>query len=822
MERNNSLKISWLAEVLKDGSHHIDRPDQSVSFFLSDSRKYTPPSESIFVALKGENRDGHRYIHELIDRGYTNFLVERWVGSTEGLNVLVVDDSWKALQQLARARRDEFDGNVMAITGSLGKTTVKEWSYELLNGSVHLGRSPGSFNSQLGVPLSVLAAKPENDLNVFEAGISIKGEMEKLEAILKPNFGLLCTIGSPHDAGFADRKEKIQEKLKLFTGVEKLIYQSDDTEVRAEVDALLGRERSMRWAFDHEDADYKVEWNEDRKDLRIQGSQTSYSFLLPELMNNQAEIVNLVYALMIGILEGVKPGVLQARVLRLHPLELRRKQVDGRNSCRIISDVYTADIDSLRSSIDLLYRSSSFDKRMIVLSSLKETGKETNIWVRDVASILSERPLHRIALVGYEFQTQKELFPKETLFFSDTADLLDYFRKNPPRDELILLKGARVFRFEQIEQLLKLKDHPASLEVDLGIIRANLRTYRAVCNEDVGVMAMVKAFSYGTGLIEVAEVLQEEGIDYLAVAYPDEGKEIRNRGIDTPILVLHPEVESFGRLIQNQLEPEIFSLRMLNEFIKSCEEEAISDYPIHLKLDTGMHRLGFGKDDLEELGDVLNKTSTVKVKSIFTHLAASEDLGERSFSENQLSRFVLMKKSLEFVAEDARIHVLNSSGISMYPDHQYDLVRLGIGLYGIDPSKKMQEQLDLCVRFSASISQIRSIEKGESLGYGRSWTTKRRSRIATLPLGYADGIPRSLSNGVGLVYIDGQACPIVGKVCMDLCMIDITDIVAEEGDEVVIFETADQLIDFAERSRTIPYEVLTSISKRIHRTYISS
>jgi alanine racemase len=822
MPKSSKITAQWIASIL-DATVFLDRPDDSISYFLTDSRKYTPPQESLFLALRGAGRDGHEYIQDLVDRGYTNFLVEHWEGPVIGFNVIVVEDVWAALHELARVRRNGMNGQVLGIAGSLGKTTVKEWAFEILNGHFSVERSPGSYNSQLGVPLSVLGADPEKELHLFEAGISEKGEMDSLARILRPDLGIMCAIGSPHDAGFRDRKEKIIEKLKLFESVKKLIIRCDDPQLLKLARTHVGARKLICWSFTDEASDYQVDWLEDGRKLKVIRGLDEETFIIPAALNNEVDVTNICYALILGMEIGLNGTQLQSRLLQLNPLQLRRKFVEGRNGCRIISDVYSADLDSLRSSIDLLYQVSGFERRSIVLSSLKETGRETDSWVREIAAILSERPLSRIYLIGAEFERKRKLFPDATMFMQDTSELLEYFSRHTPEEELILLKGARVFRFERIEKYLKLKDHPANLEIDLSKVRNNLQLYRSLIGKDVRIMAMVKAFSYGTGLTEIADLLDESGVDYLAVAYPDEGKEIRSRGIDVPIMVLHPEIESFEKLIYNRLEPEIFSMRMLRAFIEACEDEGELEYPIHLKLDTGMHRLGFEAAEMEELIEVLGNTEAVYVQSIFSHLASSEDPEQEEFSRQQISLFEDMLDRLrQEVAPEALAHIVNSAGISRYPDAQYDMVRLGIGLYGVDPSDELKDKLELCARLSASISQIRTIQKGEGVGYGRAWIAERTTRIATIPLGYADGLSRNLSNGHGTVYIRGKACPIVGNVCMDLCMVDLTDVEAEEGEEVVIFESAEQLSLFSEKSQTIPYEVLTSISKRIHRTYLSS
>jgi alanine racemase len=780
-----------------------------------DSRSLQNNAGTLFFAITGQNRDGHFYIPDLAEKGVLNFVVTHIPEQVKGqANFFVVEDTLKALQDFAVYYRSLFNIPVIAVTGSAGKTIVKEWLNYLLSPDYTIIRSPKSYNSQVGVPLSVIGINSKHDLGIFEAGISTTGEMEKLEPIIKPEIGILTNIGPAHDEGFTGQEEKVREKLKLFRNVKVLICQKNkDTE---EFPTSIS---TFTWSFE-KDADIlinKVQTAGGKTTLQIASAAKTFAIEIP--FTDEPSIENAINCLMVMLYLKYEESIIKDRMSGLYPVELRLQVKNGINNCTIIDDSYSSDYQSLKIALDFLEQHKTHQKKTVILSDIFQSGFETEELYSKVARLLSSHNISQVIGIGETISKQLADFPN-FFPFATTQEFLAHYRANAFENETVLVKGARSFRFDEIVVFLEEKTHETVLEINLNAIVHNLNFYKRRLKPETKVMAMVKAFGYGSGSYEIAKALSHQKIDYLGVAFADEGIALRNAGITTPIIVMNPENSAFAAMAAYNLEPEIYSARELRAFIAVAQQKNLSNYPIHIKLDTGMHRLGFEGQQLAELIDLLKNNNFVEVKSIFSHLSSSDVPEYRDFTLRQIAKFETWSQQLSETLEINPVrHILNTSGIYNFPEAQYDMVRLGIGLYGVGNDETERAQLQNVGTLKTIILQIKDIPAGESIGYSRRFRTTEPIRTATLPIGYADGIPRAWGNEKGYVMINGKKAVITGTISMDMMMVNVTGIECKEGDTAIIFGTEPAVTEIAKALGTIPYEILTSISQRVKRVF---
>lgn len=781
-----------------------------------DSRSLQNSESTLFFAIIGPNNDGHHYVAQLIENGVVNFVVSYIPSNLQGkANFLVVENTLQALQTFAASYRSDFDFPVIGITGSNGKTIIKEWLNFLLSPDYNIIRSPKSYNSQVGVPLSVLGINEKHNLAIFEAGISTTNEMVNLQKIIQPTIGILSNIGSAHDEGFHDAGEKIKEKLKLFSSVEVLIMNKNRT-----VEAFLNPKiKTFTWSSEDGKADVFVIAKEssDRTEFKITYEKLCFKITIP--FNDQASIENAMHCLMVMLYFKYDHDTIQQRIASLYPVEMRLKVKNGINNTTLIDDSYSSDFQSLKIALDFLESQKQYKKKTLILSDIFQSGLVIDELYSQVSHLIVSNKINRVIAIGKTISGFKNKFPN-CIAFETTEKFLETIDKIPFENETILIKGARHFHFEELVAALEEKTHETVLEINLNAISHNLNFYKSKLNPETKLMVMVKAFGYGNGGFEVAKLLSHHKVDYLGVAFADEGISLKNAGIDLPIMVLNPENTSFSAIIQHQLEPEIYSIKGLTAFLKIAEQKKLKNFPIHIKLDTGMHRLGFEEENIDELIAKLKDNKTVSIKSILSHLATSDDMKFIDFTLSQIKLFEeLSSKLMSELGINPIRHILNTSGISNFQQAQYDMVRLGIGLYGVSNDDEEQKSLENVGTLKSIISQIRTIEAGESVGYGRRFIAEKQTKIATIPIGYADGISRHWGSGVGYVVIKNKKAPIVGSVCMDMLMVDISDIDCKEGTEVIIFGENPSVTFMAKELGTIPYEIMTSISQRVKRIF---
>ena len=810
-----TLSTRKIIEITK--AEFIGKNDIAIIDSISiDSRSMQNSNGTLFFALVGPNHDGHNYIIELIKKGVCHFVVTKIPKNLQNkANFLIVENTLIALQKLASYHRNNFDFPIIGITGSNGKTIIKEWLNFLLSPDFNIIRSPKSYNSQVGVSLSVLGINEHHNFGIFEAGISTVGEMEHLQEIIQPTIGVLSNIGTAHDEGFEDVGEKIKEKLKLFSTVEVLILNKNKT-----IEVFLNPKiKTFTWSSNDKKANVFIIANEKgiNTQLKITYNELCFSITIP--FQDQASVENAIQCLMVLLYLKYNQTIIQERMQLLFPVEMRLKVKNGSNNVSLIDDSYSSDYQSLKIALDFLENQKQYKKKTLIVSDIFQSGLINEELYSKVSHLIVSNKINRVIIIGETISGFKNKFPN-CIAFPSTANFLENIETISFNNESVLIKGARHFHFEQIVSLLEEKTHETVLEINLNSISHNLNYYKSKLNPATKVMVMVKAFGYGNGGFEIAKLLEHHNVDYLGVAFADEGISLKNAGITLPIMVLNPEITSFSAIIQHQLEPEIYSIKGLNAFLKIAESKNLNRFPIHIKLDTGMHRLGFQENDLPELLHKLKENKTVEVKSILSHLAASDDLNHLKFT---LSQIELFEKLTSILASQLNInpilHILNTSGISNFPQAQYNMVRLGIGLYGISNDEDEQKYLENVGTLKSVISQIRTIQKDESVGYGRRYIATKETRIATIPIGYADGISRQLGNQVGYVTIKNKKAPIIGSVCMDMLMVDVSQIDCKEGNEVIIFGKNPTVIEIAKLLKTIPYEVLTSISQRVKRIF---
>ena len=808
------------------GAHRFGATDAVIDWLLTDSRSLAFPETTLFFALRTARGDGHRYLPDLYRRGVRNFVVEQlpeaWQTDYAGANFLRVVSPLKALQRLAERHREEYDLPVVGITGSNGKTVVKEWLYQLLSPLKRVTRSPRSYNSQIGVPLSVWLLDEHTEVGLFEAGISEPDEMPALRAIIQPTIGVLTHLGPAHQENFPSLEDKCLEKLELFKDAEVIVYNADSPVVADCVRRSLYTGNQLAWSRTDQAQPLfvpKVVTGADGTDVTYVYLGYEGHFHLPFV--DEASVEDALHCLAVCLYLHVPQEAIARGMARLEPVAMRLEVKQGVRGCTIINDTYNSDVNSLDIALNFMQRRPAGHavRHTLVLSDILQSGEPADALYARVATLVGSRGVDRLIGVGPELTAAAARFPMEARFFQTTDELLRSGLLDTLRDELVLVKGARAFHFERITERLALKVHETTLEVNLAALVDNLNYYRSFMRPDTRMVCMVKASAYGTGAVEVAKTLQDHRVDYLAVAVADEGVVLRQAGITTGILIMNPEMSALDTLFAYDLEPEVYSFRLLDALIHAAERAGVAHFPVHVKLDTGMHRLGFDPDrDVPALIDRLRGQDAVVVRSVFSHFAGSDEDRFDDFSAEQFDRFDRASRALQ-AAFPHRIlrHICNSAGIERFPERHLDMVRLGLGLYGVDPYGN--RLLHTVATLRTTILQIRDVAPTDTVGYSRRGRLDRPSRIAAIPIGYADGLDRHLGCGHAYCLVHGQRAPYVGNICMDVCMIDVTDIDCREGDAVEIFGEHLPVTELSDRLDTIPYEVLTSVSERVKRVY---
>ena len=832
-----AYSIKHIAEIIKaDAAVTID---SAIEHLLIDSRKIVFPQTSLFFAISGPRRDGHLFIKEVYERGVRNFIVKTGFDGSgfSGANVLQVADVLGSLQKLAAFHRNQFTIPVIAITGSNGKTIVKEWLYQLLQKDHNIVRSPRSYNSQIGVPLSIWQINAKHTLAIFEAGISTVQEMEKLATIIQPTAGVFTNLAQAHSEGFINNRQKALEKVILFNKVNSLVFCKDSL-----LPYLLPDGPDKKLFNNHTDF---FSWSRDaaavlrilseEKQLQntlIAGQYKGNSVSITIPFTDRISIDNAITCWCVLLQMKYDTAVIQERMLQLGPVDMRMQLKKGINNCFLLNDSYSNDTASLDLALDYLQQQAGNHRTTLILSDILQSGQYEEGLYREIAAQLAVRGIHRLIGIGSAMVRYQSVFAETenkitgaklaVAFYHSTDEFLQQVSTHQFKDEYILLKGARVFAFERISNWLEQKVHQTVMEINLSAMIHNLKEYQKLLNPSTRVMAIVKAFSYGSGSTEIARILQFHKVDYLAVAYADEGVELRKAGISLPIMVMNIDEAGFDALVTYDLEPEIFSFPIYFAFHKYLHQQAMQQFPVHIKINTGMNRLGFDTTEVEKLADVLTTNHTMAVKTVFSHLVASENPEEDAFTKHQAMLFEKACAALQHRLTYSFIkHIANSAAIFRNPEYQYDMVRLGIGLYGVDSAGGKKIALETVATLKSTVAQIRKLKPGDSVGYNRNGQVMRDSLIATVRIGYADGFGRKLGNGVGSMFIHGKLVPVIGNICMDMTMIDVTDLPnVKEGDTVEIFGKQLAVQQVAEWADTIAYEIMTGISQRVKRVYM--
>ena len=819
--------LTHIAQIV--GSASVVPPNE-IENLLLDSRKVYSPTSSLFFALRGPRRDGHQFIGELYKKGVRAFVLSQAQDAALYPNghFIYVADTMKAFQQLAIYHRSRFTIPVIGITGSNGKTIVKEWLYQLLHEDFHIVRSPKSYNSQIGVPLSVWQMDEHHTLAIFEAGISQPGEMEKIEKIIHPTMGVLTNIGEAHNEGFIDQDQKLKEKLTLFRNCQLLVGRETDLSAGKEfISSFVPQPEIVMWGSSP--GDNIIVKHIDKKDSHTiitvcpGGAEKQFTIRFTD----DASVENSITCYVVLLQLGISHDLIAKRMEQLQPVNMRLELKKGINHCTIINDSYSADLNSLEIALNFLSQQQGEAQKTVILSDLLQSARSDDQLYHYIIEILQKHKVSRLIGIGEHISETLGHFAGKVNdivaieLYDSTENYLRQFRSTQFREEIILIKGARIFGFEQIVQLLELKVHQTILEINLNAIVHNVKVYQKQLGPDTKMMAMVKAFAYGSGGAEIAGILQYHKVDYLGVAYADEGIELRKAGILLPIMVMNPEEAAFESLVEYNLEPDLYSFALLHSFESFLINEGLQRYPVHIEIETGMNRLGFALNETGKLSEHLGSTTVIKVHSVFTHLASSEDPGQDEFT---LQQFNLFKEAAGTIAKKLSYpflqHITNSAGIFRLPYLQLDMVRLGIGMYGVDSSNTHQSILQPVATLRTTIAQLKHLKKGESVGYNRKGVVNHDAVIATVRIGYADGYSRKLGNGKGKMWVKGKLVPVIGSICMDMTMIDVTAIKdVQEGDEVIVFGKELPLQKLAEWADTIPYEIMTGISQRVKRVY---
>lgn len=773
------------------GAQVVGAAQVGINWLLTDSRSLCFPQETLFFAIVTARGDGHQYIPQLYRGGVRAFVVNHVPqGEYPDATFLVVPDTLSALQRLAERHRERFGIPVIGITGSNGKTTVKEWLYQMLSAQFAVTRSPRSYNSQIGVPLSVWSLSGHSELGIFEAGISEPGEMDALQRIIQPTIGVFTCLGDAHQENFDTVEEKCMEKLQLFHDTEVLFFPAHDTRLKACIDA----------------------------------SGFSGTLVPVEAEGEDALSVNKALCVAVCRHLGVAEDVIRERLDALQPVAMRLEVKEGRHGCTLINDSYNSDLGSLDIALDFMSRrpDASQHRHVLILSDIEQNGMPAEQLYGYVAALVRQRDIHRFIGVGPQLCASASLFEDcgaDCHFMLSTEALLQSSLCDEFQGEVVLVKGARHFHFENVTERLELRVHETILEVNLSAMKENLNYYRSFLKPQTKMVCMIKASGYGAGSVEIARMLQDAGVDYLAVAVADEGVELRRAGITAGIIIMNPEMTSFRTLFRYNLEPEMYSFRLMDALVREAEREGVTGFPVHVKLDTGMHRMGFDPiKDMPELIDRFQHQDAILPRSVFSHFVGSDADQFDAFSEHQFQLFMKGSNALQeaFPYHILR-HICNSAGIEHFPQRQLDMVRLGLGLYGINP--RDNQLINNVSTLRTTILQIHDVPANETVGYSRRGTLQRDSRIASLPIGYADGLDRHLGNGHAYCLINGKPANYVGNICMDVCMVDVTDIDCEEGDEAIIFGDDLPVSQLSDVVGTIPYEILTGISPRVKRVY---
>lgn len=809
------------------GAHHYGENAADVAFILTDSRSLCFPEETLFFALQTNRNDGHKYIPELYQRGVRNFVVTDVPADRAetypDANFLKVSNTLKALQRLAERHRDEFDIPVVGITGSNGKTMVKEWLYQLLSPEMFVTRSPRSYNSQIGVPLSVWLMDEHTQVGVFEAGISKPGEMAALRAIIRPTIAVLTNLGTAHQENFSSMEAKCREKLVLFHDARTVVYDADDAIVRRIVSETDIQGETIAWSRRDKNAAFYV--SEVKKEDAMSVVSYIYKgvagrYSLPFI--DAASVSNSIICAVVALQLGLSRDALDRRMRLLEPVAMRLEVKEGQHGCTLINDSYNSDINSLDIALDFMNRRPDHKGRRhtLVLSDIYQSGKASRELYKEVSDLALKRDVEKFIGIGPQLCAQAEEIQLPEKFFFHTVDQFihsEVFRSL--HNEVILLKGARKFGFDQVTELLVKKVHETILEVNLNNVVENLNHYRSFLKPTTKLVCMIKADAYGSGSVEIAKTLQDHRVDYLAVAVADEGVTLRRNGITANVMIMNPEMTAFKTMFDYDLEPEVYSFRLLEALIRAAEKEGITDYPVHVKLDTGMHRLGFDPTaDMKRLIDRLKHQNAIIPRSVFSHFVGSDSDAFDDFSARQFALFDAGSKQLQAAFSHKILrHMDNSAGIEHFPERQMDMCRLGLGLYGVDP--RTNAMLQNVSTLKTTILQMHCVKAGETVGYSRKGVIEHDSLIAAIPIGYADGLDRRLGNRRCYCLVNGKKAPYVGNICMDVAMIDVTGIDCREGDSVEIFGDHLPVTVLSDVLETIPYEVLTGVSTRVKRVY---
>ncbi|WP_167613066.1 bifunctional UDP-N-acetylmuramoyl-tripeptide:D-alanyl-D-alanine ligase/alanine racemase [Maribellus sediminis] len=818
-----NIPFQDIAKAL-DGEIYAEKELTSVNITgaITDSRAYHIEENPLFFALKGPVHNGHHFIDDLISKGVRYFVISDKKFIRDNAAFILVDDTTKALQHLASYVRQQFVYPVIGITGSNGKTIVKEWLYDLLSKENRIIRSPKSYNSQVGVPLSVLLMDESYNLGIFEAGISQPGEIQRLASIIQPEIGILTNIGDAHQEFFASLEQKLDEKLLLFRDAKKMVCRIDNPLVarKAKEFCLQNKIEPVFWSTESEEStiSFSVEKNAAYCKITAHYSGKHSVFQIP--FTDDSAIENSCHCFASILALGKDPDSLSTHFANLQHVAMRLEIKQGTNQNILINDYYNSDLNSLTIALSVLkQQASEIHKKVLILSDIQQTGWSLPQLYSKVNQLLQESGIDRLIGIGPDISTNREQFLVHAEFYTDVQDFENRFDQHAFRDSAILIKGARKFRFERISGMLQQKAHQTVLEINLNALVNNLNVFRGLLKPETKIMVMVKAFSYGSGDVEIARLLQFQKVDYLAVAVADEGVQLRNAGINLPIIVMNPERDSFQNMLNYRLEPNLYSIELVSEFAAGISDAGIRDFPVHLKIDTGMNRLGLkSEEEIKTCVKLLQNTDKLKLQSVFSHLAGSDEEALDEFTREQFNKF---EQTTQFIAKMLPYsfdrHILNSGGIERFPEKQFEMVRLGIGLYGVSQTGLPLENIGT---LKSTVSQVKEISSTETVGYNRKGKVDKKSKIAIVPIGYADGIDRKLGNRNGNAFIKGEKVPIIGNVCMDMLMLDVSGLDVEPGDRVEFFGAHISVNDVAQKAGTIPYEILTGISQRVKRVYL--